>query len=72
MELGLCIEMAFIELPFEDRIKKAAAPGFTNVEMWFVDLSFKGKPDKRAKIAQENQIRITNTVSRPNRDTNDH
>ena len=62
MELGLCIEMALATLPFEQRIKKAADIGFKNVEMWFVDMSFKGKPDELAKIAADSNIRITNTV----------
>ncbi len=62
MELGLCIEMALAKLPFEERIRKAAQLGFKNVEMWFVDMSFKGKPDELAKIAQQNNIKITNTV----------
>ena len=62
MEIGLCIEMALAKLPFEERIRKAAQLGFKNVEMWFVDMSFKGKPDELAKIAQQNNIKITNTV----------
>ena len=62
MELGLCMEMAFTKLPFEERIKKAAAIGFKNVEMWFVDMSFKGKGEELAKIAQQNNVKITNTV----------
>ena len=62
MELGLCIEMAFANLPFEERVKKAADVGFKNVEMWFVDMSYKGKPDQLAKIAQNNKVKITNTV----------
>lgn len=62
MEFGLCIEMAFAELPFEQRIRKAAELGFKNVEMWFVDMSFKGKPDELAKIAADNKVTITNTV----------
>ncbi len=62
MELGLCIEMAFANLPFEERVKKAADVGFKNVEMWFVDMSFKGKPDQLATIAQKNKVKITNTV----------
>lgn len=62
MELGLCIEMALAALPFEERIQKAAQLGFRNVEMWFVDGSFKGKPEELARIAQENHVRITNTV----------
>ena len=62
MELGLCIEMAFAKLPFEQRLRKAAELGFRNVEMWFVDESFKGKPEELAKMAQANNVNITNTV----------
>jgi len=62
MELGLCIEMALRDLPFEDRIRKAADIGFKNVEMWFVDGSFKGAPDKLAGLAEKAGVRITNTV----------
>ena len=62
MELGLCIEMALGKLPFEDRLKRAAALGFTNVEMWFVDMSYKGTPDALAKLAEQNGLTITNTV----------
>ena len=62
MELGLCIEMALTGLPFEDRIRKAAEIGFKNVEMWFVDMSFKGKPAELARIARQNNVKITNTV----------
>lgn len=62
MELGLCIEMALAAFPFEERIQKAARLGFRNVEMWFVDGSFKGKPEELARIAQKNHVRITNTV----------
>ncbi|MHC4122601.1 MAG: hydroxypyruvate isomerase family protein [Planctomycetota bacterium] len=62
MELGLCIEMAFADLPFEDRVKRAAELGFKNIEMWFVDMSFKDSPDQLAKIAADNNVTITNTV----------
>ncbi len=62
MRLGLCIEMAFAKRPFEDRIRNAADCGFRNVEMWFVDKSFKGKPERLAKIAQAHDVTITNTV----------
>ncbi len=62
MEFGLCIEMAFAELPFEERVKMAAELGFKNVEMWFVDMSFKEGPDELARIAKKNKVRITNTV----------
>lgn len=62
MELGLCIEMALEKLPFEDRLKKAAALGFKNVEMWFVDMSYTGAPENLAKLAEHNGLKITNTV----------
>jgi len=62
MRIGLCIEMAFADLPFEDRVRKAADCGLRNVEMWFVDGSFKGKPEELAKIAETHDITITNTV----------
>jgi hydroxypyruvate isomerase len=62
MRIGLCIEMAFASLPFEDRIRKAADCGLRNVEMWLVDGSFKGKPEQLAKIAQAHDVTITNTV----------
>ena len=62
MELGLCIEMALAALPFENRIQKAAQLGFRNVEMWFVDGSFKGEPEELARIARDNHVQITNTV----------
>jgi hydroxypyruvate isomerase len=62
MKLGLCIEMAFAKLPFEDRIRKAADCGLRNVEMWFVDKSFKGKPEQLAKLADTHDVTITNTV----------
>lgn len=62
MRIGLCIEMAFADLPFEERIRKAAECGFRNVEMWFVDRSFKGEPDQLAGIAEAHDVAITNTV----------
>lgn len=62
MEIGLCIEMALTALPFEDRIRKAADHGFKNVEMWFVDASYKGSPEDLARIAAQSHVTITNTV----------
>lgn len=62
MELGLCIEMALTNLPFEDRVKTAARLGFKHVEMWWVDSAFKGTPDQLAKLAQDNGVTITNTL----------
>ncbi|MCX5772318.1 MAG: TIM barrel protein [Candidatus Hydrogenedentes bacterium] len=62
MELGLCIEMALANLPFEDRLQKAADLGFRYVEMWFVDGTYQGRPDQLAKAAERNHVRISNTV----------
>jgi hydroxypyruvate isomerase len=62
MKIGLCIEMAFNKLPFEERMRKAAEAGFECVEMWFVDGSFKGTPQELAAMAKRCGVRITNTV----------
>ncbi len=62
MKLGLCLEMVFTNLPFEKRVEKAAKLGFKFVEMWFVDMTFKGSAEELAKIAKKNKVTITNTV----------
>jgi len=62
MQLGLCLEMVFKKLAFEDRIRKAAELGFKNVEMWFVDGSYNGTPENLARLAEQNNVKITNTV----------
>lgn len=62
MELGLCLEMALTDRPFEDRMRTAANLGFKFVEIWWVDSIFKGPPDQLAKLAQANGVTITNTV----------
>ena len=62
MKLGLCIEMVFTDMPFTDRLRKAADSGLKCCEMWLTDLSFKGKPEELSRIAQKNSIKITNTV----------
>lgn len=62
MEIGLCVEMFLSSFPFEIRLKKASELGLKKVEMWFVDMSFKGKPDDLAKITQDNNLEISNTV----------
>jgi hydroxypyruvate isomerase len=62
MKIGLCVEMALTKLPFEARIKKAAELGFKYVEMWFIDLTFKGTAAELAAIAQRCGVTITNTV----------
>jgi hydroxypyruvate isomerase len=62
MKLGLCIEMAFADLPFEQRLAKAAKAGFRYVEMWFVDGSFRGRGEELAAIARKHHLTVTNTV----------
>jgi len=62
MQLGLCIEMALTDLPFEERIRKAGELGFKNVEMWFVDGSYHGTPEHLARLADRHGVRMTNTV----------
>ena len=62
MEYGLCVEMALATLPFADRLRRARALGFCNVEMWFVDKSYQGSPEMLAEMAEKLGLRITNTV----------
>ena len=62
MDYGLCIEMALDTLPFEQRVQKAADIGFKYIEMWFVDMSFKGKPEALAALADKHNVVMTNTV----------
>ena len=62
MEYGLCVEMAPATLPFADRLRRARALGFCNVEMWFVDKSYQGSPEMLAEMAEKLGLRITNTV----------
>ncbi len=62
MKLGLCIEMAFASLPFEQRLAAAAKAGFRYVEMWFVDGSFRGTGEELAALAKKHRVKITNTV----------
>ena len=62
MQFGLCVEMALTGLPFTERLSKAAALGFKNVEMWFIDASYQGSPRELARVAREHHLKITNTV----------
>lgn len=62
MKLGLCIEMVFAGLRFEDRIAAAAKAGLKHVEMWFVDGSYQGAAERLAAVAKEHGVEITNTV----------
>ncbi len=60
--LGICIEMLFTDRPFEDRIRAAAALGFSNVEMWFIDSTYTGTPEALGELLDFEGIRMTNTV----------
>ena len=62
MKLGLCIELAFAHLPFEQRLARAAKAGYEFVEMWFVDGSFRGPGEQLAALAKKHGVTITNTV----------
>jgi len=62
MKIGLCLEMALLQLPFEARVKKAAELGFECVEMWWINSSFQGSPEALAKLADEAGVKITDTV----------
>ena len=62
MKIGLCLEMALLQLPFEDRVRKAGELGFKYVEMWWVDSSFKGNPEQLAKLAEQAGVKFTDTV----------
>ncbi len=62
MKLGLCIEIMFRDLPFAERIAKAAELGFRDLEMWFVDGTYKGSPEDLAKLAADHGVRIATTV----------
>ena len=62
MKIGLCLEMALLGMPFEARLKKAAELGFKYVEMWWVDSSFKGTPQRLARLADDAGVKITDTV----------
>ena len=43
LELDVCLELVFTELPVEERIRWIAAAGYDCVEMWFHDCTFDGK-----------------------------
>lgn len=62
MNIGLCLEMALLQMPFEERLKKAAEIGFKHVEMWWVNSSFHGGPEELAKLADQAGVKITDTV----------
>jgi hydroxypyruvate isomerase len=62
MKVGLCLEMVFTKLPFEERVRKAAEAGFKHVEMWLVDGTFHGDAAELAAITRRHKVTITNTV----------
>lgn len=62
MDLGLCLEMIFTKDPLEERMRKAARAGVRNVEMWFVDMTWKRGPGELAAAAKGAGVRLTNTV----------
>jgi hydroxypyruvate isomerase len=43
-------------------MRKAARAGLRNVEMWFVDMSWKQGPEELAEAAKRAGVRVTNTV----------
>ena len=56
MKLGLCLEMVFEELPFAERIARAAQLGFTHAEMWHADEAVKGSPLSEAATQHAQRI----------------
>ena len=43
LKLDVCLELVFMDLPVEERIRRIAAAGYDCVEMWFHDCTFDGK-----------------------------
>ncbi len=41
-KIGICIEIFFGDLPYAERIRKAAELGFKTYEFWFPDKAFDG------------------------------
>ncbi len=60
MNIGVCLEAVFANLPFEERLAKVARLGFKFGELWFVDSLYKGTPEEMAKLAKKYQVTITN------------
>ena len=42
VKFDVCLEMVFVDLPYERRIERIAAAGFDLVEFWFHDATFDG------------------------------
>jgi hydroxypyruvate isomerase len=65
MELTVSIETTFTDIPFLDRLKKAADLGFKYVEMCFFDdiqNYNNGDPEELAKAAQDNNLIVNSVV----------
>jgi len=63
MKYGVCIEMMFTDLPFEDRFQAAADAGVEYVEMWFTEgLSWNRGPEELARLADSAGVTMTTTV----------
>jgi len=62
MNIGVCLEAVFTDLPFEERMARAADLGFKFGEFWFVDMTYKGTPENLAKLQQKYGMTLTNTV----------
>ena len=61
VELGLCVETVFREMPLQERMKRVADLGFGNVEFWLVDQAV-SDPEALARWAERAGVRITNLV----------
>ncbi len=69
-KIGVCVEMVFTDLPYEERIRKVAALGYKAVEFWFHDHRFDGKGlvpeekdfDSLAEVAKDTGVEISDFV----------
>ena len=62
MNIGVCLETVFTDLPFEQRLAKVAELGFKAAEFWMVDGTYTGSPEDLAAMAKKYQITLTNSV----------
>jgi hydroxypyruvate isomerase len=60
MNIGVCLEAVFTNLPFEERMAKAASLGFKFGEFWMVD--DKGSPEDLVKLQKKYGITLTDSV----------
>jgi len=66
----VCIETFFVDLPYEERIKKVARLGYKAIEFWFHDHFFDGKkliPEKKdlkeiKKVLDDSGLKVTDFV----------